>query len=152
MSEGIVLHGWSKTYDNTAHSEGSLFLKPEWIIHVINIIRAVPKEVLNRGEGPKEKLAKHFEKTLIDDEFNAFVDLKNTVPKVMLKAIDSTQSIKEQKDAMFQATHTVENNNPAYDNFYGSRSHILSDLIYASVLKTAGLPYDHKTNEWVKTI
>lgn len=40
----------------------------------------------------------------------------------------------------------------AYDNFYGSRSHILSDLIYASVLKTVGIAYDHKTNEWVKTI
>lgn len=113
----------------------------------------MPKEVLNRCEGPKEKLARHFEKTLIDDEFNAFVDLKNTVPKVMLKAIYNSQSnTKEQKDAMFQAAHTVENNNPAYDNFYGSRSHILSDLIYASVLKTVGIAYDHKTNEWVKTI
>ena len=116
------------------------------------IFRDLEKEK-TLSEAIKEKLAKHFEKTLIDDEFNAFVDLKNTVPKVMLKAIDSTQSnTKEQKDAMFQAARIVKNNNPAYDNFYGSRSHILSDLIYASVLKTVGIAYDHKTNEWVKTI
>ena len=54
VPEGIVLHGWEKL-NNTAYSQGSLFLKPEWIIHVINIIRAVPKEVLNRGEGPDEE-------------------------------------------------------------------------------------------------
>lgn len=81
----------------------------------------------------------------------------NYYKKVRYKELDASIQIsfintKEQKDAMFEAARIVKNNNPAYDNFYGSRSHILSDLIYASVLKTVGLPYDHKTNEWVKTI
>lgn len=53
VSEGIVLHGWSKNYDNSAYNEGSLFLKPEWIIHIINLIRSVPKKVLDRGDGPE---------------------------------------------------------------------------------------------------
>ncbi len=53
ISEGIILHGWSKSYDNTAYREGSLFLKPEWVVQVINLIRSVPKKVLDRGDGPE---------------------------------------------------------------------------------------------------
>ena len=55
VPEGLVLHGWSKIYDNTASDEGSLFLKPEWIVHLINMIRSVPKDVLRRGEGSDEE-------------------------------------------------------------------------------------------------
>ncbi|MCR5188017.1 MAG: hypothetical protein K6C97_03705, partial [Treponema sp.] len=55
ISEGIILHAWSKNYDNTAYNEGSLLLKREWIIHLINLIRSVPKDVLRRGEGSDEE-------------------------------------------------------------------------------------------------
>lgn len=45
---GIILRGWNKSIGN-AYSNGSLFLQPEWIIHLINSIRSVPKDELKRG-------------------------------------------------------------------------------------------------------
>lgn len=64
ISEGIVLHAWSKNYDNTAYSEGSLFLKPEWIIHLINLIRSVSKNVLDRGDGPEGTYGGEWERSI----------------------------------------------------------------------------------------
>ncbi|MCR5288529.1 MAG: hypothetical protein K6E51_00900 [Treponema sp.] len=64
ISEGIILHGWSKSYDNTAYREGSLFLKPEWVVQVINLIRSVPKKVLDRGDGPEGTYGGEWDRSL----------------------------------------------------------------------------------------
>lgn len=48
-NEGIILYSFSKTHDTKAYPEDEIFLKREWILHVINTIRGVPKDELDRG-------------------------------------------------------------------------------------------------------
>ncbi|MCR4631083.1 MAG: hypothetical protein K5786_05585 [Treponema sp.] len=93
----------------------------------------------NLSEDIKNKLVKHFEKSLIQDEFKGLVQLKKELPEAMLKALDSSMPKTKQKKAILKAAHTLERTNPANDNTLGSRSLFVCDKIYDNVFEKAGI-------------
>ena len=87
------------------------------------------------SEEIKQKLIKHYEKSLIDDEFNSLVQLKKDLPEAMLNTFDSSLSEKDQKDALLEVAHNIERNNPANQWRDGSRSLFISEKIYDTIIK-----------------
>lgn len=91
------------------------------------------------SEELKEKLAKYFEKSLLEDEFKALLKLKKQELKAMLKTINPSLSKNEQRKAICNASKSVCNKNPAYDNCFGNRGEEISEKNFDIAFKKAGI-------------
>ena len=87
----------------------------------------------------KEKLAKYFEKSLLKDEFKALLKLKTQELKAMLKTINPSLSKNEQHKAICNASKSVCNKNPAYDNCFGNRGEEISEKNFDIAFEKAGI-------------
>ena len=87
------------------------------------------------SESLKDMLKRRFEKNLLEDEFRGLLQLKNLHRQALFDAINSSLSVKEQKDAFAEAGNRVVMLNPATDNYFHSRSWYIRnenfDLAYA---------------------
>ncbi len=84
-------------------------------------------------------LKQRFEKTLLEDEYRALARLKDEHLQALLSAIDGSLSAEEQQSAFVEASRRVERENPAVDNIYGSRSHVVVNRSFALAREKAGL-------------
>ena len=123
-----------KEFGFTENSMPAFFRYPAPGRYLHDIFECMEKDK-TLSEEVKNKLVKYFEKSLIDDEFNALVQLKKDLPKAMQNACDSSLPKEEQKKAILEAAHDVERSNPANEWRDGSRSLFISKEIYDSVLK-----------------
>ena len=91
------------------------------------------------SESMKTVLKLRFGKTLLEDEFNQLIQLREEHRQALLDAIDSNLSEKEQIKAFANASNDVEKNNPAFDNVYGSRSYVVTDRNFDLAYEKAGI-------------
>ncbi len=103
------------------------------------VFECIEKNEKELSEELKEKLVKHFEKSLVDDEFKALVQLKKQELEAMLKAIQPSLSKKEVHDAICEASKSVCNKNPAYDNCFGNRGEEISEKNFDIAFEKAGI-------------
>ena len=87
-------------------------------------------------------LKQRFGKTLPEDEYRALVRLKDEHLQALLGAIDSSLSEEEQKSAFAEASHRAERDNPAVDNIYESRSHVVEHRNFELAYDKAGIKHD----------
>ncbi len=91
------------------------------------------------SEELKEKLAKYFEKSLLEDEFKALLKLKTQELNAMLKTINPSLSKTEQRKTILNASKSVCNKNPAYDNSLENRGEEISGRNIDIAFEKAGL-------------
>ncbi len=103
------------------------------------VFECIEKNNKELSEELKEKLAKHFEKSLLDDEFKALLKLKKQELDAMLTAIQPWLSKKEVHDAICNASKSVCNKNPANDYLFGSRSFEISEKNFDIAFEKAGI-------------
>lgn len=88
-------------------------------------------------KGLKNELKRRFSQTLMEDEFNALLRLRDEHLQTLLNAIDPKMTKTQQKAALDKASNSVENNNPATDKLYQSRSFVIKQRNFDVVYKKA---------------
>lgn len=88
-------------------------------------------------KGLKNELKRRFSQTLMEDEFNALLRLRDEHLQALLNAIDPKMTKTQQKAALDKASNSVENNNPATDKLYQSRSFVINQRNFDVVYKKA---------------
>lgn len=87
----------------------------------------------------KERLITALASNIVEDEFNALLELRDGHRKALFDAIDSTLSEKEQKDKFAKVSRMVEYSNPAFMNVFGSRSRVITKHNFDLAYQKAGL-------------
>ncbi len=91
------------------------------------------------SEPLKNMLRRRFEKSLLEDEFLALVQLKKDHRQALFDAINKSLSENEQKSAFAEASNRVEMLNPAADNYFDSRSHVVTNENFDLAYEKAGI-------------
>jgi hypothetical protein len=84
-------------------------------------------------------LRRRFEKSLLEDEFLALVQLKKDHLQALFDAINKSLSEDEQKSAFAEAGNRVEILNPAADNYFDSRSYVVTHKNFDLAYEKAGI-------------
>ena len=105
-----------------------------------DMIDYVAKYISNNDPFPehiKTALRRRLCNNLLEDEFRDLRRLRDTHKNALLAAVDLSLSEDEQKDALAKAWNRAEQGNPAVDNFYGSRSYLVThknyDLVFDAI-------------------
>lgn len=86
-----------------------------------------------------DELKQRFSKRLLEDEYQALLRLRDDHLRALLDAIDSKLTEKEQKTAFADAGNAAVLGNPASQNVYGSRSHVVEHKNFDIAYRKAGI-------------
>lgn len=88
-------------------------------------------------KGLKNELKRRFSQTLMEDEFNALLRLRDEHLQALLNAIDPKMTKKQLTEALDEASNRVDSINPATDKLYQSRSFVIKQRNFDVVYKKA---------------